>query len=104
MPVGKPHPQSRQRAAGEVGPALNERHGQAGQRAELRADHHGPDDQDRLVEQDPHRADLHGQHHERHEADRELGVLAGALLDLLPDDRIGRQAGGCLLSRDGDVG
>ena len=51
----------------------------------------------------PDRPDLHRQHHEQHEADRELGVLARALLDLLPDDGVGGQAGRRLLGRVGPV-
>ena len=48
MPTGKPTASARQRAQGDVGAALDERHAEAGQRAELRPDDHRADDQDRL--------------------------------------------------------
>ena len=59
--------------------------------------HHGADDQDRLVEHDPDGGDLHRGDHEDDEADRQLRLLGGARLDLLPDDGVGGQAGRRLL-------
>ena len=55
-PTGKPTASAAQRATREVGAALDERHAEPGERAELGPDHHRSHDQDRLVEQDAHRA------------------------------------------------
>ena len=59
MPSGKPTASaiSERRARSPL--ELHDRHAQAGQRPELGPDHHGADDQDRLVEHDAHRGDLH---------------------------------------------
>ena len=93
-----------QRAPGEPDLAVDEGHRQPGQRPELGSHHHRADDQDGLVEEDAHGGDLHRDDHEAHEGDRKLGLLARALLDLLPYHRIGGQAGGRLLRCDGGVG
>ena len=63
-----------------------------GERAELGADDHRADDQDRRVEEDPDRGDQAGEHHEGEEGPGELDVLRGPRLDLLPDDGVGRDA------------
>jgi hypothetical protein len=102
-PTGKTDGEGLQRAADERTLALHEGHGQPRERAELGTHHHRADDQDRLVEEDAHRRDLHRDDHEAHEADRELGVLARVLLDLLPYHGVGGQPGGRLLRRDGGV-
>ena len=48
----------------------------------------------------PDGRDLHRGDHVEQEAERQLGVLGGARLDLLPDDRVRRQAGRRLLGGD----
>ena len=95
-----------ERAPRDVAAALDRRDAEAGDRAELRADDHRPDDQDDLVGEDPDRRDQHRDHHEAEEARRELDVLRGPRLDLLPDDGVrGRRSGRCLrpLRRLGDL-
>ena len=81
----------RQRAHGDVAAALDDRDAEPGERAELGPDDHRADDQDRRVEEDPDRGDQAGEDHEGEEVAAELGVLRGARLDLLPDDRVGGQ-------------
>ena len=55
-------------------------------------DHHRADDQDDCVGEDPDRRDQGRDDHEGEEARRELDVLRGAGLDLLPDHGVRRQA------------
>jgi hypothetical protein len=82
------HGERDQRAAGEVPLAPDQRHRDGGERAELRPHDHRAHDQDRLVEDDPDRGDLHRGDHEDREGQRQLGLLRGARFDLLPDDRV----------------
>ena len=84
----------RQRAQGDVAAALDDRHAEPGERAELGPDHHRADDQDRRAEVDPDRGDQAGEDHEGEEVAAELGALRGARLDLLPDHRVGGRAAG----------
>ena len=89
-----------QRAPGDVGPALDERDAEAGDRPELGADDHRADDQDRRVEEDPDRGDQAGERHEGEEDGVELDVLGGPRLDLLPDHRVaGAALGGAARPR-----
>jgi len=76
---------------------LDDRHAESGDRTELRPDDHRADDQDRGVEVDPDRSDQRREHHEGQERDRQRRALHRVLLDLLPDDRVGRLAAGELL-------
>ena len=91
IPSGKPTARARQRAARKRRALLHQRHREARERTELGADHHRPDDQDRLVLEDARRGDQAGQDHEGEEGPAELGVLVGARLDLLPHHRVGGQ-------------
>ncbi len=84
--------ESDERAPGERQPSLDDRDAHACDRAELGADHHRPDDQNERVGEDPHGGDQRRDDHERDEGARELCRLGGALLDLLPHDRVGRGA------------
>nr|BFE73571.1 hypothetical protein GCM10020092_068720 [Actinoplanes digitatis] len=81
------------RAADQPPSAPHDADAEGGERAELRADDHRSDDQDRLVEQDTDRGDDHGDGHERQERAGQLGLLAGLLLELLPDHGVDAQPG-----------
>ena len=87
---GKRH----QRAQGDVEAPVDHRHADAGDRSELGADHHRPDDQDRRAEEDPDRRDQAGEDHEGEEVAAELDVLGGPGFDFLPDDGVGGGAAG----------
>ena len=78
-----------QRAPDQVAALLDDGDAEPGERPELRPDDHRADDQDQRVGEDPHRGDQGRQDHEREEARRELDVLRGARLDLLPDHGVG---------------
>ena len=82
----------RERAARELALPLDHRDAEARDRPELGPHDHGPDDQDRRVEQQPDGGNQRGQHDEGEVRARELGLLGGPGLDLLPDDRVGRAA------------
>ncbi len=88
MPEREADRQRLQRAPGELGLAVDDRHAGPGDRPELGSDDHRRDDQDRLVEVDADRGDQHRQDHEHEKARRELDALVGARVELLPDDRV----------------
>jgi hypothetical protein len=80
---------------------VDEGDAEARERAELGADDHRADDQDRGVLVDADRGEERRDHHEREERRRELDAFVRARLDLLPDDGVGRSAPGAL---DRDLG
>ena len=71
--------------AGDRRAAPHQRDRQAGQRAELRPDHHRADDGDRRVGDDADRGEQGRQDHEGDERPGERRVLADALGQLVPD-------------------
>ncbi len=89
MPTANPTESASAERCDQRPVAVDERHADPGDRPEVRAHHHGADDQDRLVEVDPDRCDQHRQDHEEQVAVRELHVLGGPRCDVLPDDRVG---------------
>ena len=99
--TGKPTASALSERQSELTALLHERDAQPRERAELRPHDHRPDDQDRRVQEDARHRDQHRQHHERDEVPRELDVLRGARLDLLPDDGVGRRARSELLGAVG---
>ena len=64
IPIGKADRERGQRAQADVAAALDDRHAEAGERAELGPDDHRADDQDRRAEEDPDRGDQAGEDHE----------------------------------------
>ncbi len=78
-----------QRASCQATLALHERDAKPGEWAELRADHHRPDDQDQRVLNDPDSGDHRREDHEGEKADGELGAFRRLLLYRLPDDGVG---------------
>ena len=84
--------QREQRAQRQRRSALDERDADPGDRAELRADDHRADDEDRRVEQDADGRDEPGEHHERGERPVQLGGLRRPRRHLLPHDGVGRRA------------
>ncbi len=83
----EPDGQCVQRSKRQLATLLHQGDAQPAEWPELRTDDHRPDDQDRRVEEDPGRRDQDREHHERDEVARQLDVLGGARLDLLPDRR-----------------
>jgi hypothetical protein len=69
--------------------ALQRGDAEPGDRAEVGADDHRADDEDRGVEEQPDGGDERREHHEDDEAERQLGALRRALRDLLPHDGVG---------------
>jgi hypothetical protein len=84
-------PRARRASASPGGAAAPHRDADPGKGSEFRANDHRADDQDLGVGEDAHRRDQRREHHEGEEADRELGALGGAELDLLPHDRVSRR-------------
>ena len=84
--------QREQRPQRERRSALDERDADPGDRAELRADDHRADDEDRRVEQDADGRDEPGEDHERGERPVQLGGLRRPRRHLLPHDGVGRRA------------
>ena len=99
MASGKPTASATRRADGEPRLALHGGDAEAGDRAELRADHHRADDQDRRVLVDADRGEQPRQDHEGEVDAGELDVLRRPLLDLLPHHGVGRRAARALLDR-----
>lgn len=75
--------------------------GEPGERAELRTDHHCPDDQNQRVRDDPECGDHGREDHEGEEADRKLCALGCLLLHRLPDDGVGRRTDCLVLGASG---
>ena len=94
--MATPKPTTRVRTGqGEQGaPPPHQGQAEGGDGHELRAQDHGPDDQDLGVHDDRDAGQQGRERHERQVGPVELGLLVGALGDVGPHDRVGAAARG----------